>query len=187
MGHNAAMDQRLTNLEGNFKSLSENITVQFTALNAKMDERGRPQWQLLVGIGSLMLGLTAAIGTLAYQPIKSDLTRLETAMSKVVDNYVTNLQLDQRFTLSDQRRDEWQRESDGRQEQSRQTTHELQLAVVPRSELNEKWDAQRQRDMEIQRQIDENKKSFQDLSPAKDLLGNMQRRIESIEAFLRAK
>lgn len=187
MGHNAAMDQRLTNLEGNFKALADNITVQFTALNAKMDERGRPQWQLLVGIGSLMLGLTAAIGTLAYQPIKSDLTRLETLLSKVADNYVTNALLDQRFAMSDLRRDDWQRQDDARSEINRQTIHELQLAMVPRAEVNEKWDAQHQRDMEIQREIDENKKNFQEISPAKDLLGNIQRRLDNIEAGLRLK
>lgn len=187
MGQNAAMDQRLTNLEGNFKNLSETISIQFSALNAKMDERGKPQWQLLVAIGSLMLALTAAIGTLAYQPIKADLTRLELSMSKVTDTYVTTAQLDQRFTMSNERRDEWQRGADARHELNRQSIHELQLAVVPRTEVNEKWDAQHQRNVEIQRQIDENKKNFQELSPARDLLGNIQKRLDNIEASLRTR
>jgi len=191
---NAEASARITGLETNFVALSKNITDQFQALNLKMDERGKPQYTLLIGLVTVGIALTGAIGALAYTPIKNDISRLELITGKIAETSANNhdlevleKQIDQRFINGQARRDDWQRQSELRSEKNAQAIESLRGIVVPRPEMEEKWRGNDWRFADLQRQSDEMKKSFADLSPAKDLIGSLQRRVDELSQLVWSK
>jgi len=71
------VERGMENLSHEMVNLSTKIDTQTSSLSAKLDERGKTQWPTLIAGGSFVLGVTLAIGTLAYRPVISDISRLE--------------------------------------------------------------------------------------------------------------
>ena len=191
---NAEASARITGLEQNFVALSKNITEQFTSLNLKMDEGRRPQYTLLIGIATLGIAFTGAIGALAYTPIKEDIARLGQITSKIADTSASMHDLasledkvTQRFVNGKERLADWQRQAELRSEKNTKYIEDLRAIVVPRPEMEEKWRGNDWRFADLQRQSDEMKKSFADLSPAKDLIGSLQRRVDELSQAIWSK
>lgn len=184
-----AMQQRIFSVESNQRSLSDglsNLTSRvetlFASLAAKIEERSRPQYPLLISLGLLGLAVVSSVGWLAYAPIRENQTDLKVAlieMSKSVGS------LGEKFVSI--------RELDGR---SARTSSELarinadikaiDAVTVPRVEQAERMRSVDAQFVAQQRQIDDIKKQFGDTFSLRDALLQMQRRIDQLEAARRS-
>ena len=183
-----ALEQRVYGLEKGISDLAQNTAAQFAAqrqdttqqianvekaigsLGAKLDERGKPQWMLMVSIAGFMLAFVTAVGTLAYLPIKTTSDKLETEVQKLRGDIVPRAEQTDRRTVVTERFDRLERD-----------IARLGERVVPRGELSEKWRAHDDRFADLQRQLDDQKKAFGDTFSLRDALQQMQRRIDFLE------
>lgn len=89
----AVLESRIKTVEAGLKSLEADIHgvgqalgAQISALNAKLDERAKPQWTVLIGLVGTLMTFGAMIGGMGYLIVKSttdhleaDIRRLDTA------------------------------------------------------------------------------------------------------------
>jgi hypothetical protein len=208
------VEQRFRNIEGQVTDLKSSLSSQISAISAKMDERSKPQWQLLVSAIGVMMTILVALGALIYLPIKNDqaktefeinklreqtvsrteyTTRQDTILSAVEriakgteqlrDSTMSRNEIDQRFLTYGQRRDDFQKNTDARLERLQ---HDIDLGnagLVPRGEHERVWKGYDDRDKDLQRQLDEVKKSYENVFSLRDALQAMQKRIDSLEAL----
>lgn len=85
-----ALEQRVIGVEQAVQSIS----TQFSALSAKLDERGRTQWPTLITAGGFLMAIMGGVGTLAYRPVEAAQIRHERRIDKLEDRYVADLQRD---------------------------------------------------------------------------------------------
>lgn len=180
-----ALQQRIFGLESGHQglttamtSLTSRVETLFANLSAKIDDRSRPQWSLLVSLGLLGLAFVSTVGALAYWPIRetqSDLKLAVVEITKVLsvlpDRFITLRELDMR-----------QMRTIGEFARINTDLRTLDAQVVPRNELAERWRSSDQQSLNTQRQIDELKKSFTDTFSLRDALLQMQRRLDGLEA-----
>jgi len=138
---------------------------------------------------NIMLAVCTVAGGMFFTWVNSNNGRLETAIAKVesrTEAYVPRLDLDNRFAVVSQRRDDLQRLTDGRVERVERDLDTLTKQLVPRGEHEQMWAAQRARDADLQRQSDQNRQGLYDLNTPRDTIQGMQRRIDELERDARA-
>jgi hypothetical protein len=208
------VEQRFRNIEGQVTDLKSSLSSQISAISAKMDERSKPQWQLLVSAIGVMMTILVALGALIYLPIKNDqaktefeinklreqtvsrteyTTRQDTILSAVEriakgteqlrDTTMSRNEIDQRFITYGQRRDDTQKHTEARLDRLQRDIDSGISAVVPRGEHERVWHSYDDRDKDLQRQLDEIKKSYENVFSLRDALQAMQKRIDSLEAL----
>lgn len=74
--HFAALEQRVSGLEGSLKD----IAGQISGLANKLDERGKTPWPVIWSAIGVSFTMVVAIGGLAYAPIVATQARLEADM-----------------------------------------------------------------------------------------------------------
>lgn len=179
-----AMHQRIVSLEGSQRdvmtavaTLSARVESLFGSLNAKIEERSRPQYGLLVSLGVFGLSVITAVGWLAYSPIQSQQQDAKLILARLVESYAS---LPERFVTI--------RELDARA--TRTQTEITRLAAdlrqldgvtVPRGEHSERWRSFEAQDAGLQRQIDDLRRQFGDTFSLRDALIQMQRRLDGLE------
>lgn len=195
----SALNQRVVNLDSNQRSLAESISslaakveALFTSLNTKIEERARPQYNLLISAGVFGLGVIIAVGSQALSPIRENQTDLKAAVVEMAKSIAaTTERANERFaTIGD--RFVSIRELDNR---AARTTSEmarinldlnaLQSVIVPRVEQAERTRSVDAQFVNQQRQIDDVKKQFGDTFSLRDALLQMQRRIDALESAKR--
>jgi len=168
---------RVSGIERDIQDLNQSFQTQFGSLNAaisglatKIEERGRPQWTIMIMSAGFLLAFMTSIGTLAYLPIRSTTERLEADLSKLRDAGVTRAELDVRAsrTLTDLSR-------------LREDFQSIDRVTVPRPEHEEKWRGHDRQVESIQRQIDDLKRFNTDLVSARDFLKNLDDRMRALE------
>jgi hypothetical protein len=137
-----ALQQRVYGLEtglrsigDNFSNLSARVETLFAGLSSKIEERSRPQYPLLISIGLFGLAVIAAVGGLAYAPIRENQSDLKLAMVEMAKSVGS---LGERFVSI--------RELDGRSGRTRSEMERvnadlksLESVTVPRGEHTERW------------------------------------------------
>lgn len=180
-----ALQQRVYGLEtglrsigDNFSNLSARVETLFAGLSSKIEERSRPQYPLLISIGLFGLAVIAAVGGLAYAPIRENQTDLKMAM---VEMAKTVGSLGERFVSI--------RELDGRSGRTQSEMARvnadlkaLEAVTVPRGEHTERWRGFDAAVVNLQRQIDDQNKKFGDTFSLRDALQQMQREIDRLRA-----
>lgn len=83
-----ALEQRVVGVEQAVQSIS----TQFSALSAKLDERGRTQWPTLITAGGLVMAIMGGVGALAYRPVDAAILRNEQRMDRIDGRYIADLQ-----------------------------------------------------------------------------------------------
>lgn len=149
---------QLSNLQSRFEQGQANIQSDFkqaiASINTKFDERSRTPWAVLIGAGTLFVAVAGYIGALTLKPYERDIQRL-----------------DQETVRSD----------------SRQESYRIEMAkflsdnIVPRREHEEKWRGNDERFAEVNRQIDELKRANGSTYGVRDLLQDLQRRLDRVE------
>ena len=180
-------DARLFAVEKDVASLKEGLTVLgasmdkgFRDLATEMKARSTVNWQPI----GILLGVLGSLGTMGFTWINQGQGRLETAITKVElasQRYVPREDLDARFNVITQRRDDLQRLTDNRIERVERDLDAIGKQVVPRGEHEQMWAAQRARDADLQRQADQNRQGLYDLNTPRDTIQGMQRRIDELE------
>jgi hypothetical protein len=208
------VEQRFRNIEGQVTDLKSSLSSQISAISAKMDERSKPQWQLLVSAIGVMMTILVALGALIYLPIKNDQAKTEFEINKLReqtvsrteyatrhdsligaveriakahealrDTTMTRNEIDQRFMTYGQRRDDFQKNTDARLDRLQRDIDTGNSTLVPRGEHERVWKGYDDRDKDLQRQLDEVKKSYENVFSLRDALQTMQKRIDSLEAL----
>lgn len=169
------------------------IGSRLDAIANKLDEKGKVPLLAIIGsvFGAITLTVTlvSAIGALAFSPLSSGMMDLKAALVKIEsksDRYVPREDLDTRFNVVTQRRDDLQRLTDNRIERVERDVDAIAKQVVPRGEHEQMWAAQRARDADLQRQADQNRQGLYDLNTPRDTIQGMQRRIDELERDARA-
>lgn len=169
---------RVSGIERDIQDLNQSFQTQFSALNAsisglstKIEERGRPQWMMMIAAAGFLLAFMTSIGTLAYLPIRSTTERLETDVGKLRDLGVSRAELDARSsrTITDLSR-------------LREDIQAVDRITVPRGEHEEKWRGHDRQIESVQRHIDDLKKFNTDLVSARDFLKNLDDRMRALES-----
>jgi hypothetical protein len=130
---------------------------------------------------AVMLGFITTIGGLVWYPVQSNQQRIEAAILRMSDVAVTKPELDLRLLATGQRRDDFQRTSEQRDNEANAKIEQLRDKIVPRGEHEEKWRSADQRFVDIQRQVDDQKRAFGDTFSLRDALQQIQRRLDSVE------
>lgn len=208
------VEQRFRNIEGQVTDLKSSLSSQISAISAKMDERSKPQWQLLVSAIGVMMTILVALGALIYLPIKNDQAKTEFEINKLREQtvsrseYITRqdavlsavdklakanetlrdatmsrVEIDQRFLTYGQRRDDFQKNTDNRLDRLQKDIETQTAGMVPRGEHERVWLNYDRRDQDLQRQLDEVKKSYDNVFSLRDALQTMQKRIDSLESL----
>lgn len=131
-----------------------------------------------------MLAVCTVAGGMFFTWVNSNNGRLEGAIAKVearTEAYVPRQDLDTRFAVVSQRRDDLQRLTDARVERVERDLDTITKQLVPRGEHEQMWAAQRARDADLQRQSDQNRQGLYDLNTPRDTIQGMQRRIDELE------
>lgn len=169
---------RVSGIERDIQDLNQSFQTQFSSLAAsisglstKIEERGRPQWMMMIAAAGFLLAFMTSIGTLAYLPISSTTARLETDVAKLRDGSVSRAELDARSvrTGTDLSR-------------LREDIKAVDSITVPRGEHEEKWRSHDRQIESVQRQIDDLKKFNTDLVSARDFLKNLDDRMRVLES-----
>lgn len=138
---------------------------------------------------NIMLAVCTVAGGMFFTWVNSNNGRLEGAIAKVearTEAYVPRQDLDTRFAVVSQRRDDLQRLTDARVERIERDLDAASKQIVPRGEHEQMWAAQRARDADLQRQADQNRQGLYDLNTPRDTIQGMQRRIDELERDARA-
>lgn len=135
-----AVEQRVYNVE---QGLAQ-INLRLDGISNDIKARGQPQWLVLISLGSFILALTTGIGMMAYIPIRSDVSRIDSEYGVLRESLVSRREHEQVWKNSDN-----------------------QLANT-------------------QKQIEEMKKSFNDIYGPKDAFATINRRLEALEMTTKA-
>lgn len=180
------LQERVHGLEQSFRSMESGVTSQIASLAAKLEERAKIPWSAF----GVMLTAVTVLGALVYWPIRENQSRLIEVVDRLgmrmETNYASSREVELRLNAAGQRRDDIQHATDERIKRSENDIDAIQKQLVPRGEHEQTWTGQRQRDVDLQRQIDEVRKGFGDLYSPKDALARMQQRIDELERQSRA-
>ena len=174
------MDERITSLEVRVGGIEDGIKT----IVGKLDSRDRIPWGVIGTFAALVLSVIASIGGLAFRPLGDGIADLKVALVKMenrADRYVPREDLDNRFAVISQRRDDLQRLTDARVERIERDLDTAIKQIVPRGEHEQMWAGQRARDADLQRQADQNRQGLYDLNTPRDTIQGMQKRIDELE------
>lgn len=174
------VEKDVAGLTAGLASLTGSVERGFAALTSDVKARSTINWQPI----AILLGVLGSIGTMGFTWINTGQGRLELAIAKVetsAQRYVPREDLDNRFNVVTQRRDDLQRLTDARIARTEADVGALTKQVVPRGEHNTLGDLQRMKDEGFQRQIDGLRKDLGDLNTPRDTIQGMQRRIDELE------
>ncbi|MCJ2021041.1 hypothetical protein MKK84_27075 [Methylobacterium sp. E-065] len=179
------VEKDVAGLTAGLASLTGSVERGFAALTSDVKARSTINWQPI----AILLGVLGSIGTMGFTWINTGQGRLELAIAKVeasAQRYVPREDLDTRFNVVTQRRDDLQRLTDGRVERVERDLDAVTKQVVPRGEHEQMWAAQRARDADLQRQADQVRQGLYDLNTPRDTIQGMQKRIDELERDARA-
>ncbi|MCJ2108012.1 hypothetical protein MKK70_22075 [Methylobacterium sp. E-041] len=165
------------------------ILSRLENISTKLDNRDKVPWGALIGSAlgaiTLIVTLISGIGALAFSPLSTGMADLKSAIVKMesrADRYVPREDLDTRFGVITQRRDDLQKASDARVERIERDVDAMQKSIVPRGEHGEVWAGQRVKDEALQRQIDQVRKDVTDLNTPRDTIQGILRRLDELDS-----
>lgn len=88
----ARIERTILDLDSSFNSsitnLSNDFRAQLTALSTKLEAKNTTQWPVLFSGMGVVLTILSLLGAMAYLPIQRDTSRLDTAVSAILDRGV---------------------------------------------------------------------------------------------------
>jgi hypothetical protein len=131
-----------------------------------------------------MLSFLTVIGGLVWYPVKTELDRHGRVIEKMQDEPITSKEVEYRLNTGGQRRDDWQLAAEDRMRRNDSRIDDVMKEIVPRGEHQEKWRSNDRQFLDAQRQLDEIKKAYSGLYSPRDVLANLQRRLENVKQRL---
>lgn len=179
-GRLVSVEKDVAGLKESMTALSTSVEKGFRDLAGDLKARSTLNWQPI----SLLAMVLIALAGWGWALFGSYQARTDAAIAEqkaVAQNFVPRADLNDRFTVTAQRRDDLQRLVDARIERVERDVDAVQKALVPRGEHDERAASQRQRDEGLQRQIDDLRKGQADLNTPRDAFQAMQRRLDDLE------
>ncbi|WP_284317324.1 hypothetical protein, partial [Methylobacterium gnaphalii] len=137
-------------------------------------------------IGVMQVGVIA-LGGVLYWPIRENQSDFKDALRELKTTMISRSDVDYKFSVTGQRRDDFQRMSEQRDKEMDGKIEQIRDRIVPRSEQEEKWRGNEQRFNDMQRQVDDQKRAFGDTFSLRDALQQMQKRIDTLETIRTAR
>ncbi len=181
------LGQRVSAIESSVNKLTNTVDNYIQ----RSQENSKTPWGLI--ISAMMAGwvIFGGIGWLAYSPVRENQTRYESAMVTMATAQAALVETLRTDYLSRDEADTRARrsEEDRRRVDDRMLRFETYLSekIVARPEHEEKWRSSEQRFADVQRQIDEVKRLYGETYNARDIIQNLQAKMDRLEAELRAK
>lgn len=173
-------ERDIAGLKEGMTALTNTVDKGFHALAADLKSRSSINWTPI----SILVTVLGLIGSGFFAFLSSGQGRLEAMITKQEmrsERYVPREDLDKRFDVITQRRDDLQRLSDARVERIERDMDAIQKTVVPRGEHGEVWAGQRVKDEALQRQIDQVRKEVTDLNTPRDTMQGILRRLDELD------
>lgn len=179
-GRLVSVEKDVAGLKEAMTTLSTSVDKGFRDLAGDLKARSTMNWQPI----SLLAMVLIAFAGWGWALFGSYQARTDAAIAEqktIAQSFVPRTDLNDRFTVITQRRDDLQRLTDARIERIERDVDGVQKSLVPRGEHDERSASQRQKDEGLQRQIDELRKGQADLNTPRDAFQTMQRRIDELE------
>ena len=174
-------ERDIAGLKEGVAALTNTVDKGFHALASDLKSRSSINWAPI----SIMVTVLGLIGSGFFAFLSSGQGRLEAMISKQetrAERYVPREDLDTRFGVITQRRDDLQKASDARVERIERDVDAMQKSIVPRGEHGEVWAGQRGKDEALQRQIDQVRKDVSDLNTPRDTIQGILRRLDELDS-----
>lgn len=172
-----------TRLSAEIGNVATQMSAELKGLNLSLAERSKIPWPAL----GVMLAFITTIGGLVWYPVKDRQDRIDGVLAKLSEVTVTKPELEYRFTISGQRRDELQRVTEERMRENREEIKNIRTSIVPRGEHEEKWTSSTQRFSDLQRQLDAVQRDISGIYSPRDALTRLYNRLDALEAEVRAR
>lgn len=163
--------------------VSSMLGAKLEGLNTSLAERSKIPWPAL----GVMLAFITTIGGLVWYPVKDRQDRVDTVLAKLAEVSVSKSDLEYRFLVSGQHRDELQRVNEERDRDFRTELKDLRTAIVPRGEHEEKWTSSGQRFSDIQRQVDALRSDVNTIYSPRDAISRLYTRLDALEMGVRTR
>lgn len=140
------VDRGFDNVRTENKAALDNVNTSIKAIADKLDIKSQPQYSLLMTLGMLLLTAIGGLGTVIYVPMKGSLdataAKLDTEISRAASHEEIAGRLlelksiiDQRLDESGARRNDWQMQSEKRDDEVKSNMAKL----MPRQEEELRW------------------------------------------------
>lgn len=169
-------------IEGRFNGLAGDIRL----LVDKFDKRSTTQWPTLIMAAGLVVTLVGGIGGAFVLPMKDNISRLESVVTKFGDGSVSEREFASYMSNAKDRRDDAQRATEARFARVEKDVDDVQSRAVSRGEIETHWAGQTARDQELQRQVDDVRGRVEGIYSPKDELANLHRQVEALNSALSA-
>lgn len=179
------VERDVAGLKEGMTALGKTVSDGFASLTGDLKARSGINWAPI----SILVTVLGLLGSGFFAFLSAGQSRLEAAIAKQdarAERFVPREDLDTRFAVITQRRDDLQRLTDARIERVERDQDAMAKQVVPRGEHQETWAGQRARDEGLQRQIDALRQDLSSLNTPRDTIQAMQRRIEELDRTFRA-
>lgn len=176
-----AQHQLGVRLTADISTISQNLSTEIKGLAGQLADRGKIPWPAL----AFMLAFITTVGGLVWYPVNLRLEKSEQILERMTDAKVSYKEFEMRLTTAAQRRDDYNRMQEAKDEKTEAKIEKIREAIVPRGEHEEKWRGNDQRFTEVQRQIDALKGDFAGLYSPRDALASIQRRVDELSRELR--
>jgi hypothetical protein len=197
------VDVQSTKTDASINAMREQSTQQMQAIRDTIAASKVPQWPVITSFFGLAVVIITALWGAGINPIKSTLENItkavndnSAAVQDIRTNYLTTSAYNENLSLSRQARGLMDERMIKQIEMLEERLRLAQEAAVPRGELQERWrsiDAAVLANREqftamlgdLQRQVDEMKKAQGEVYTARDIILDMQDRIDRLDAALR--
>jgi methyl-accepting chemotaxis protein len=184
----AGLDERVLGIDRRQQQLETAMSRGFsavensiTSLATEFRSGSKPQWQAFSLLATIIIAVLGFVGTLVFFPVKTDIQDLKQSIQQLASVSVGKADLEYRLDVSGKRRDDFQRLSENRDAELMKGVDLLREKIVPRGEHEQIWQNFRDRQSDLQRQIDETKKFQAGLVSAPDYLKGLDERLRLIE------
>lgn len=186
-----AINQLAQNVSSQIAQVQQNTSEQISALSTtignlgtKLEERAKIPWPAL----AVMLSFLVVVGGLVWFPIAENMKDMKVALitldKESSSTFLSRAEYTARTDSLGRLRDLQTQLFTDRVGRLENEVKENARSIVPRGEHDEKWSAQRDRDAELTRQIEEMRKNFAEMYSPRDALRTMQERISDLERRL---
>ncbi len=177
MAQYARLSERVENQGKDIVDLRSNMNTGFQTVNASIStlsnelrSSSKTQWPVIWAAAGVCFTVLVTIGTFFYGTLSKGQDRLDTAIAKIAESSVSEVEL------------KW-RTDRAAEDRLRMDTaiKDLRESQVPRQELERVWQSEDQQRAQMQKQIDELKQGQANTYSARDLLLDMRERQDRLE------
>ena len=185
----AALDDRVLGVVRHVRGLEHTMRENFGALAVRLDRLStemsagqKTQWPVVWAAMGVCVSILGLIGGILYYPIRSELAETKATIVEVRKDLADRFDKMSTGFVSRQEIDWRATRAGGDRDRAGKVIATIRDAQVPRAEYEERWRGADQRNVDMQRQIDQVRAAFGETYSLRDFVRQMQERIDRLEA-----